>query len=336
MASEKNKNQQEAQSLSPKAALEIFVNRFRNIYLGHEEESYEILKRCVASTVGVKEECKPIGSYLTFGPSGSGKSYFWECISEAVHGKKKSILYINGGEYQHSHEVARLVGSPPGYLGHRETEPMLGLKTIEEARGSSATPINFILVDEIDKSSSAVQNIFLSAIERSEVRLGSNVATKFDNCLIAFTANAGESMYKDSFIGYDSSGGMSEVDPRDGLLKDLSGPFLGRMDGIWLFKSYTDDQRMKAIKMQVQRTLDSFSQWRSGIVVDDTFYEQANKIKESKNFGMRDLIRRIKSVVRERCEDIAVQATTNKVITGADLIKYLQRSGHRESLGVLR
>lgn len=139
---------------------------------------------------GLAPEGRPAGVFLLLGPTGTGKTKTVEAIAEVLHGSAKNILKVDCGEFQMEHEVAKLIGSPPGYLGHRETPPMLSQTQLSEV----ATPnceLSLVLFDEIEKAAPSLTRLLLGILDKAILRLGDNTTVNFEKSLIFFTSNLG-------------------------------------------------------------------------------------------------------------------------------------------------
>lgn len=139
---------------------------------------------------GLAPENRPVGVFLLLGPTGTGKTRTVEVLAEALHGSVKNILKVDCGEFQLEHEVARLIGAPPGYLGHRETQPMLSQQKLS-AVTSGQCGLSLILFDEIEKAATALSRLLLGVLDRGVLRLGDNTSVNFENSLIFLTSNLG-------------------------------------------------------------------------------------------------------------------------------------------------
>src|SRR6202022_1432919 len=116
-----------------------------------------------------------VGVFLLLGPTGTGKTKTVEALAEILHGSSKSLLKIDCGEFQMEHEVAKLVGAPPGYLGHRETQPMLPQPKLNAA-ASESSDISLVLFDEIEKAAPSMTRLLLSILDKATLRLGDNTS----------------------------------------------------------------------------------------------------------------------------------------------------------------
>jgi ATP-dependent Clp protease ATP-binding subunit ClpA/ActR/RegA family two-component response regulator len=139
---------------------------------------------------GLSPENRPVGVFLLLGPTGTGKTRTVEALAEALHGSSKSLLKIDCGEYQMEHEVAKLIGAPPGYLGHRETQPALTQQKLT-AVASEKCGLSLVLFDEIEKAAPSMARLMLGLLDRGILRLGDNTQVSFENTIVFMTSNLG-------------------------------------------------------------------------------------------------------------------------------------------------
>jgi CheY-like chemotaxis protein len=149
----------------------------------------------IASTVktyqaGLSPAGRPAGVFLLLGPTGTGKTRTVEALSEILHGGSQKVVKIDCGEFQSDHEVAKLIGAPPGYLGHRETRPVLTQERLKEA-ASEFCDMSIVLFDEIEKAAPAVSRLLLGVLDKAMLRLGDNTEVNFEKALIFLTSNLG-------------------------------------------------------------------------------------------------------------------------------------------------
>jgi ATP-dependent Clp protease ATP-binding subunit ClpA len=139
---------------------------------------------------GLAPEGRPVGVFLLLGPSGTGKTRTVEALASVLHGNEKNVLRIDCGEYQMEHEVAKLIGAPPGYLGHRETQPML-TQTKLNAVTSERSSLSLLLLDEIEKAAPSMARLLLGVLDKASLRLGDNNTVNFERTMIFMTSNLG-------------------------------------------------------------------------------------------------------------------------------------------------
>jgi ATP-dependent Clp protease ATP-binding subunit ClpA len=139
---------------------------------------------------GLAPEGRPVGVFLLLGPTGTGKTKTVEALAEVLHGTEKNVLKVDCGEFQMEHEVAKLIGAPPGYLGHRETQPMLTQQKLN-AVTSEKCALSLVLFDEIEKAAPSMTRLLLGVLDKGLLRLGDNSTVNFEKSLVFLTSNLG-------------------------------------------------------------------------------------------------------------------------------------------------
>src|SRR6202789_2143474 len=139
---------------------------------------------------GLAPENRPVGVFLLLGPTGTGKTRTVEALAEALHGSSKNVLKIDCGEFQMEHEVAKLIGAPPGYLGHRETQPMLSQQKLASVTTDNCG-LSLVLFNEIEKAAASLTRLLLGVLDRGVLRLGDNSVVNFEKSLVFLTSNLG-------------------------------------------------------------------------------------------------------------------------------------------------
>jgi len=135
-------------------------------------------------------EGRPAGIFLLLGPTGTGKTRTVEALAEVLHSSAKKLLRIDCGEFQMDHEVAKLVGAPPGYLGHRETQPVLTQQKLNAA-SSEACDLSIVLFDEIEKAAPSLTRLLLGILDKGALRLGDGTSVNFEKTIVFLTSNLG-------------------------------------------------------------------------------------------------------------------------------------------------
>src|ERR1700761_6918928 len=164
----------------------------QKLVVGQEEAVDQIVNIYQTFLAGMTSPGRPIGNFLFLGPTGTGKTRLVEATAESLVGDARSVLKIDCAEFQHSHEIAKLIGSPPGYLGHRETHPLLSQEVLNQYH-SETCKLSFVLFDEIEKASDALWNLLLGVLDKGTLTLGDNRKVDFSRALIFMTSNLGAS-----------------------------------------------------------------------------------------------------------------------------------------------
>src|SRR5580700_752969 len=164
----------------------------RKLVVGQGEAVDQIVNIYQTFRSGMTSPGRPIGNFLFLGPTGTGKTRLVEATAESLVGDVRAVLKIDCAEFQHSHEIAKLIGSPPGYLGHRETHPLLSQEVLNQYH-TDKVKISFVLFDEIEKASDALWNLLLGVLDKATLTLGDNRRVDFSAAMIFMTSNLGAS-----------------------------------------------------------------------------------------------------------------------------------------------
>jgi ATP-dependent Clp protease ATP-binding subunit ClpA len=162
----------------------------RKRIVGQDEAIQQIINIYQTNLAGMSSPGRPIGNFLFLGPTGSGKTRLVEATAESLVGDGRAVIKIDCAEFQHSHEIAKLIGSPPGYLGHRETQPLLSKEVLNQYH-TEKIKLSFVLFDEIEKASDALWNLLLGILDKATLTLGDNRRVDFSRALIFMTSNLG-------------------------------------------------------------------------------------------------------------------------------------------------
>ncbi|MGD1094997.1 MAG: AAA family ATPase [Bryobacteraceae bacterium] len=158
--------------------------------IGQDEAVQQIVNIYQMHLTGMTAPCRPIGNFLFLGPTGSGKTRIVEATAEALIKNPRGVIKIDCAEFQHSHEIAKLIGAPPGYLGHRETLPLLSQEVLNQHH-TDTLKLSFVLFDEIEKASDALWNLLLGILDKACLTLGNNRTVDFSRAMIFMTSNLG-------------------------------------------------------------------------------------------------------------------------------------------------
>src|SRR5260370_5626593 len=169
---------------------EDLENQLRHLVVGQDEAIHQIVRVYQTHVAGLSPAGRPIGNFLFLGPTGSGKTRVVEATAESLMKNPRAIIKIDCAEFQHSHEIAKLIGSPPGYLGHRETHPLLSQEALNQYH-TEKVKLSFVLFDEIEKASDAVWNLLLGILDKATLTLGDNRRVDFSAAMVFLTSNLG-------------------------------------------------------------------------------------------------------------------------------------------------
>lgn len=177
-------------SLKSRDSSNLMEQRLGEKLVGQPAAIEAILPYVQMHKASLETEGRPVGVFLLLGPTGTGKTRTAEALAEVIHGSAKKMLRVDCGEFQMEHEVAKLIGAPPGYLGHRETQPMF---TQQKLAGviSESSDLAIVLFDEIEKAASSMTRLLLGILDKATLRLGDNTTVNFEKSIIFMTSNLG-------------------------------------------------------------------------------------------------------------------------------------------------
>src|SRR5689334_18212706 len=237
----------------------------RRSIVGQDEAIQQIVNIYQMHLTGMSAPGRPIGNFLFLGPTGSGKTRIVEATAEALVKNPRAVIKIDCAEFQHSHEIAKLIGSPPGYLGHRGTHPLLSQEVINQYH-TETMKISFVLFDEIEKASDALWNLLLGILDKGTLTLGDNRKVDFSKALIFMTSNIGASEMSSLVrpkLGFHVSP-LDECDyapilttklSRTGVeaaRKKFTPEFLNRLDRIVVFRALGNEELNRIIDIEIE------------------------------------------------------------------------------------
>jgi ATP-dependent Clp protease ATP-binding subunit ClpB len=167
-----------------------FENAIRRKIVGQDQAVEKVVEIYQMFLAGLNPPGRPVGNLLFLGPTGSGKTRVVESMSEALFGDARACIKIDCAEFQHSHEIAKLIGSPPGYLGHRETHPLLTQEALNQWH-TDKLKLSILLFDEIEKASDSLWQLLLGILDKATLTLGDNRRVDLSQCIIIMTSNLG-------------------------------------------------------------------------------------------------------------------------------------------------
>lgn len=214
---------------------------------------------------GMNPPNRPIGTMLFLGPTGSGKTRVIEAAAEVLFGDPNAVVKIDCAEFQHSHEIAKLIGSPPGYLGHRETSPMLTQENLDRMH-TEELKLSLVLFDEIEKASDSLWQLLLGILDKATLTLGDNRRVDFSRTMVVLTSNLGAREMSELIsggIGFHSGKNVknpndNEVDQKiyrtavDAAKRKFSPEFMNRIDKVVVFRSLKEHHLREILELELQ------------------------------------------------------------------------------------
>jgi ATP-dependent Clp protease ATP-binding subunit ClpB len=240
-----------------------FDSALRSRIVGQEEAVRAVVDLYQVFSAGMNSPGRPVGNFLFLGPTGSGKTRIVEATAEILFGDPRAVIKVDCAEFQHSHEIAKLIGSPPGYLGHRETHPLITQEALSQYHREDMK-LSFLLFDEIEKASDALWQLLLGMLDKATLTLGDNRRVDLSQTVIFLTSNLGGGEITELMTG-----GMGFVQPHhkpnDGLdikvertaveaaRKKFSPEFLNRLDKVVVFHPLRDEQLEKILQIELEQ-----------------------------------------------------------------------------------
>src|SRR3981189_1004973 len=214
-------------------------------------------------SAGLNPPGRPVGSFLFLRPPGSGKARIVEAAAEILFGDSRAVIKVDCAEFQHSHEIAKLIGSPPGYLGHRETHPLITQEELAKSH-TEKLKLSFLLFDEIEKASDALWQLLLGILDKATLTLGDNRRVDLSQCLIVMTSNLGAHEMDELMTGGLGFGNPKRAGHMDAALDDkitrtaqdaarrkFSPEFMNRIDKVVVFKTLKSEHLEQILEIEL-------------------------------------------------------------------------------------
>lgn len=308
---------------------EALEKSLKRLVVGQDEAIRQIVNMYQMYQTGLNPPGRPVANFLFLGPTGSGKTRIVEATAESLTGNPRALIKIDCAEFQHSHEIAKLIGSPPGYLGHRETHPLLSQETLNQFH-TEKVKLSFVLFDEIEKASDALWNLLLGILDKATLTLGDNRKVDFSRAMIFMTSNLGAGEMHSILsprLGFSAleqahravlgaiDEGTEEKLSRSAVeaaRRKFTPEFINRLDKIVVFKPLGEPELKKVLDIELQllqeRIFLSSLDRPFALTVTDAGKEHLLREGTDIKYGARHLKRAI-----ERC---VVQPVSNLLATG--------------------
>ena len=247
-----------------------FETTLRSKIVGQDEAVRALVDVFQVYCAEMRAEGRPVGNYLFLGPTGSGKTRIVEAAAEVLFGDPHAVIKVDCAEFQHSHEIAKLIGSPPGYLGHRETHPLITQEELAKYH-TDKLKLSFLLFDEVEKASDSLWQLLLGILDKATLTLGDNRRVDLSQTMIFLTSNLGGGEITELMTG-----GMGFVQPKDkgadrlemkvermaqeAAKRKFSPEFMNRLDKVVVFHPLQQEELEQILEIELemvqQRVLD--------------------------------------------------------------------------------
>lgn len=275
--------------------------RLKARVIGQEHAVEKVAKAVKRSRAGLKSKHRPTGSFLFVGPTGVGKTELSKTLAEELFGSKEAIIRLDMSEYMEKHSVSKIIGSPPGYVGHDEAGQLT-----EKVRRK---PYSIILLDEIEKAHPDVQHMFLQIMEDGRLTDSQGRTVSFKDTVIIMTSNAGKTDKKAVKVGFQSE--QEEAIEEQSLIDSLSAyfkpEFLNRFDSIIQFDSLDKDDLVKIVDLLLKDLSEQLKEQNLTVHITNEAKEKIAELGYHPAFGARPLRRTIQEHVEDQMTDILLE-----------------------------
>lgn len=306
---------------SPRA--KEFEDRLSGFIVGQERAVRRMSGLFQIYLAGMNNPSRPLGTMLFLGPTGSGKTRVVEAAAEVLFGEPHAVVKIDCAEFQHSHEIAKLIGSPPGYLGHRETSPMLTQENLDKSH-TEDTKLTFVLFDEIEKASDSLWQLLLGILDKATLTLGDNRRVDFSRAVVIMTSNLGAREMSEMIsggIGFaptksDKAREDNEIDTKiyrtalEAAKRKFSPEFMNRIDKVVVFRSLKEHHLGRILNIELKAVQDRITE-SAGTKFIFECSDEAKKFLLSEGIDLKYGARHLKRSI----ERFLVYALSNLVAT---------------------
>jgi ATP-dependent Clp protease ATP-binding subunit ClpA len=299
-------------------------NKLRRLVIGQDEAIHAVVTAYQSHVTGMSPHGRPIGNFLFLGPTGSGKTRIVEATAESLLSDVRAVVKIDCAEYQHSHDMAKLIGAPPGYTGHRETRPLLSQEALNRHH-TDKVKLSIVLFDEIEKASDALWNLLLGILDKGILTLGDNSKVDFSSTMIFLTSNLGASQMaalSSPRLGFTPSaddagfeGGRDAKISRigaDAARRRFTPEFVNRLDKIVVFKPLAHGELRRILDIELEMVQKRILAASVGVPFRVTVAEGARELLLQEGYDSRYGARHLKRAI----DRLLVQPLSNLMASG--------------------
>jgi ATP-dependent Clp protease ATP-binding subunit ClpB len=313
-------------------------SKLRERIVGQEQAIQQIVHVYQTYLAGMSSPGRPIGNLLFLGPTGSGKTRTVEAVAESLVGDARAVIKVDCAEFSHSHEIAKLIGSPPGYLGHRETHPLLSQETLNQHH-TDAAKLSFVWFDEIEKASDSLWSLLLGIMDKGILTLGDNRRVDFSRSMIFLTSNLGATQMNallrpnlgfaagvhgcgraEGIVDEQLEGGMASA-AVEAARRKFTPEFLNRIDKVVVFQPLGSTELRKILALELnsvqRRVLSSASE--AAFVFTTT--ESAREFLMREGTDLRYGARHLKRAIDRNIVHALSNLMATEQVRGGDVIR---------------
>lgn len=282
------------------AKMKDMAENLRGKVIGQEEAVDKVAKAIRRSRAGLKSKTRPIGSFLFVGPTGVGKTEITKVLAEELFGSRDTLIRLDMSEYMEKHAISKIIGSPPGYVGHEEAGQLT-----EQVRRK---PYSIILLDEIEKAHPDVQNMFLQIMEDGRLTDSHGRTVSFKDTVIIMTSNAGTGV-KEINVGFNRPE-HDAVTTLESLSDYFKPEFLNRFDAIVQFNELTEEHLLEIVDLMLVDLEETIEENHIEITISDAAKQALVSLGYDKRFGARPLRRVIQDKIEDPLTDLILEEDT--------------------------
>jgi len=280
--------------------------KLKSKVIGQEKAAKKVAKAIRRSRAGLKSKHRPIGSFLFVGPTGVGKTELTKTLAEELFGSKDSMIRLDMSEYMEKHSISKLIGSPPGYVGHEEAGQLT-----EKVRRN---PYSIILLDEIEKAHPDVQHLFLQILDDGRLTDSQGRIVSFKDSVIIMTSNAGVG-HKTVHVGFGTNEAIEEASILDSLGSFFKPEFLNRFDSIIEFNSLGKEHILYIVDLMINELQVTLTEQKIELKLTTEAKEKLAQLGYHPAFGARPLRRVIQEQLEDKIADFILDQPEIKELT---------------------